>query len=247
MLFAEKSSLCQLREICSQTVLTQIYCSKLFGRNSGFVAVVAWKASLACEINPTETCHNMRGMLRFSVYPCSMHRRSQGGMAPQIFSISSHFVLWEAASQSKILMPAWSQTSWAPQKILGVLRHWLLFFGRMSKILLAIVCESRTVASHHFSYVCICNRNTISVSNFFLYAIFAPKLLFLYNGIKPQLSSVLTPESQYENWRYSSVFTAVFFMKFSNRLVLWNSTAWVDITHRTYKLITSFTARKQQP
>jgi len=50
------------------------------------------------------------------------HRRSQGGILPLIFSMSSHSVLWEAVSQTKKLLLACSQTFW-PQKSLGWLRH----------------------------------------------------------------------------------------------------------------------------
>ena len=37
-------------------------------------------------------------------------RKSQGGHAPPIFSLSSDFVLWEATSHTKLLLLAWTQT-----------------------------------------------------------------------------------------------------------------------------------------
>jgi len=47
---------------------------------------------------------------------CCIHSALHIGVArgAQIFSISSHFVLWKAASQTKILLLAWSQTLWSP-------------------------------------------------------------------------------------------------------------------------------------
>jgi len=51
---------------------------------------------------------------------CRTHRRSQGeprGPCAPNFSISSHFVLWEVASQTKVLLFAWSQTFGPPLKL----------------------------------------------------------------------------------------------------------------------------------
>jgi len=45
------------------------------------------------------------------------NRRSQRGPStPHIFGISSHFVLWEAAPQTKILLLTWSHTFFPPKK-----------------------------------------------------------------------------------------------------------------------------------
>ena len=49
---------------------------------------------------------------------------SEGTLAiPPIFSISSHFVLWEAESQTKYCCSP-KITIFGPHKILGLLRHW---------------------------------------------------------------------------------------------------------------------------
>jgi len=64
-------------------------------------------------------------LLSFNV--CLYHRRSQGGPGespPHIFTVSRHFVLWEAASQTKILLLSLCQNILAQKNFFGWLRHW---------------------------------------------------------------------------------------------------------------------------
>ena len=63
-------------------------------------------------------------MFQSMIFSCSVHRRSQGSMIPQMFSISSNFLLWEAASQTKILLLAKIQIFCPSENFLAPQKFW---------------------------------------------------------------------------------------------------------------------------
>jgi len=80
-------------------------------------------------------------------FPLSIHRRTQGepgAMPPHIFSISSHFVLWEAASQTKYCCSP-KIKNFVPPKFFGPLQNFGLaapLYLSNASLLYSLACLS---------------------------------------------------------------------------------------------------------